>query len=175
MADRLHRGRDGTRIRGSGTTARTFRSVWVLELAFSAASDGAGLTGDSIGTTATPYTTAKGITPEVGLFTTEIIFIGVQGREEHTPLGAEYVETLAHAAAFTIGLASRHGHSKGTPERREATLRSVDKAVCGRVRSVAMTMVDRQGALLREVAPALAEDVAVSAGGEVGVDATKSG
>jgi hypothetical protein len=144
-----------------------------LELDISAVSDGAGLTGDSTGTTATLYTTAKGITPEVERFTTEIIFIGVQEREEHTPLGAEYVETLAHAAAFTIGLASRHGHSKGVPERREATLRSVDKAVCGPVRSVAMTMVDRQGVLLREAAPALGEDVA--AAGEVVVGATKSG
>lgn len=137
-------------------------------------SDGAGLTGALIGTTATRYITARGITPEAGRFTTEIIFIATEERGEHTPLGVECAKTLVHAGVFTIDPAWRQGHSKGIPGRPEDTPRSGERAVCARVRSVAMTTVDRQGALRREAAPA-SEEGAVAVVVGVAGDATKSG
>ena len=130
--DRLWPGRDGIPIRESGTEGRTSRSEWASESVGSEALDGAGVIGDSIGTTTTRCITTRGITRRAGHFTTAAV-----STVERVPAGD------------ITDPEDQIGRSRETIGRPVDTLSHMAKAAPVRERSAATTMADRPGTILR--------------------------
>jgi hypothetical protein len=74
-------GRDGTRTPESGLAAHICRLESVSESVSLEVLDGAGVTGDLIGTTTTQFTTTTGTTPEATRFTTGAITTAAEASE----------------------------------------------------------------------------------------------
>src|SRR5208283_950682 len=133
MEVRLDRGQDAIRIPESGLAARTFRGEWASELDSSAALDGAGAIGDSIGTTITQCLTTAGTILRAGRFITGMPTPEVEARAESTGSAAEPtpVGTLGtdhptqvwvRAAELPTVPAQRPGLSRGIARRHGDTL-----------------------------------------------------
>ena len=145
--------------------ARTFFLELVLELVSLAVLAGAGLIGDSIGTTTTPSITTTGTTRRAGRFTTAARSIEAAG----------HAATLAqrrHREAWLAGpeaqgcltvLVQRQGLSRATDRPLEATLRPAVKAELARAPSAITIMAESHGATHRVGVPASAAERAVVA------------
>src|ERR1700676_4475329 len=81
---RSGRGRDGIRIQGFGMADRTCRSAWDSESDSMADMDGAGIVGDSTGTTPPGFITTTGTTRGATRFTTATLSIEGAGAEDLT-------------------------------------------------------------------------------------------
>lgn len=151
---------------------RTSRSGLASESAFSAASDGAGGTGDTIGVAATRSTGAAGITPEAPRFTTETLSIEAAERVEDSPARAAVMAArvelsrlgpteaqegsgaLTEARPGALPPASQPDHLTEIPRLHEDTRRPLDKAEYGRARSAVTLRAGRPEAFRRAEAPA---------------------
>jgi hypothetical protein len=123
--------------------APTYRSVPVLELAFSEAMDGDGLIGGSIGITVMQPLTTAGTTPEATRSITGVILPGVP------------------VAASTAAPVHRPDLSTEAPRLLEDTLNPAAKAAFAQEHSATTDMAHRQRASLHAVVPALAAERAV--------------
>src|ERR1035438_5624157 len=132
------RGRGGTHIPESGLAARTSRSEWDSESASTVAMDGAGLIGDSIGTTTLCFITTIPTTPRARRFISRTVTTEVEAR----------------AAEFTTIPALPPNHSTETPKQHADTLRLTAKAASNPARSAATTTADRPRAIRHVEAPA---------------------
>ncbi len=145
--------------------ARTSRSDWASESASSAALDGAGVIGDSIGITTTHFITTDGTTPEAGRFTTGAISTEEEEAFVAAPTQATGPATL-DAAEFTTVPAQRIGLSTETTGLLEDTLIPTVRAGPARAPSAATTMADRQRAFRHAEAPASVAEGRVLAAAE---------
>src|SRR5579863_10252809 len=133
-------GRGGTRTPESGLAVRTFRSGSASESAGSAALDGAGAIGASIGTADIQFMAAPGTTRAAAYFTTGTLFTG----EGRVP---EFITVLAQCP----------DPSTETARLREGTLHLAVRAVSAPVApSVVTTAGERPGAFRRAETPASA-------------------
>ena len=153
------RGRGGTHIPESGMRAHTSHLESASGSASSAASDGAGPTGDSIGITDTQFSTTTGTTPGAPRFTIGTITTEEEARAADlhpaptrgTGLPAA---TSAEAAEFTTVPAERPGLSTEAARPLEDTLNPAVRAAFARGPSTATDRADRQEAIRRAEAPA---------------------
>src|SRR5580704_9283324 len=122
------RGRVGIRIRESGLTAPISRSESASASAGTVALAGAGIIGDSIGTTGSPCSATTGIFPVATRFTTGPILDGLDsgGAGSITAATKETVAELRTAPAQPAGLSTE------TAKPLEDTLNPEVRAVCGR-------------------------------------------
>ena len=132
------RGRVGIRIREFGLAARTSHSDSASESVGSEVSDGAGVTGDSIGTTDTQSTTTRDTSPGATRSITGATFSGVEVRAAELLI---IPEQLPGPSAETHGLLAD-------------TLNPAARAASARAPSVTTTMEARKGAFRRVGAPA---------------------
>lgn len=154
-------GRAGIRIREFGMEALTSRSELVLELASSAALDGAGAIGDLTGITTMRFTTTAGTTPIAARFITGT-----------TSTAAEaIVAEEAIGAAVSTGPAEAPGLSMETTRPLEDTRNRAARAAPAQAPSADTTAAERQEASPHAEAPAsaaaevsTAEEAAVAAG-----------
>jgi len=152
-------GRDGTRIRGFGLAARTFRSEWASESVSSGVMDGAGITGGSIGITDMPLLAAAGTTPGATRFITGAASTEAEGRAVELTTVAASTEVERRAAELTTVPAQRPERSMETGRRREDTLHPAVRAASAQAPSAASKRAGRQRAIRHAEAPAsVAED-----------------
>ncbi len=168
-------GQGGTRIPESGMAARTSRSESVSESASSAASDGVGLIGDSIGITDTQFITTIGTIRAATRFTTAAIITEEEARAaELTGHSVELVPrpmqeiglqtgTPPGAARVSTVLAQRPGLSTATPRLLEDMLNPAVRPAPARGPSAAIPMVDKQEAIRHAEARASAAEQRVAA------------
>ena len=147
-------GRDGIPIPVFGMAGRISTSAVVSELVSSEATDGAGLVGDSTGTTTIQFTTATGITREAARSTTAIV--STAGRAPAV-VSARETETSAVVAECTTVLAELPGRLKEIVGRRVDTPHPTARAASVLGRSADTIMAGRPGPFLRAGAPALEE------------------
>jgi hypothetical protein len=145
------RGRDGTRIRESGSEGHIFRSDSASGLASSAVSVGAGDIGDITGVAATRCMAAADTSPGAIRFTTGAITTVGESRAE---------EVLSEAVPDSV-------HSTGTQRRLEDSLRLVDRPAFARGPSAATRGAVKQGAFRHAEAPASVAVGFVEAAGSV--------
>ncbi len=154
-------GRAGTRIPESGLAVLTFPSVSDLALGGSAALDGAGATGDLIGTAVMPFITMAGTSRGAERFITGAASTAEGLAAEHTQGAAESTTVPAQPS----------GRSTETHERRSRVRRShADKAACARAPSAATAMAAKPGTFRRAARPALVEEPAVEEAEAAGID-----
>lgn len=159
--DQFIRGPDGTPTLASGLAGRTSRSDSDLELAGSAALDGAGRVGDSTGTADIQSMEAAGTTPRVERSTTETISI-----TRDADLTADGVEPTA--AEFTTIQEQSPDHSTETARLREDMRNpEADKAEFTREPSAGTTAADRSGVFPRVATPASVAEASTEAAGVV--------
>src|SRR5580698_6924041 len=146
-------GRDGIHTPESGLAVPTFHSESASESAGSAA--GAGIIGDSIGTTTSFSITTRHTTPTAELFITAAITTMAQSR----------------TAMFTTVPAQPPGLSTAIARQLEDTLNRAVRAVSAPALTAAMTMADRCGVTRPAEAPVWAvvalaevEDLTAAAG-----------
>ena len=141
-------------------TARTSRLESASGSGSSAASDGVGLIGDSIGITDTQFLTITGTTPKAARFTTGTITIegkahGADLQRAPTWVTGLPAATSVEAAEFPAAREQhRLDHSTATRQLLEDTLNPEDRAEPGPGPSAATVRADRQGAIRRGEAPA---------------------
>jgi len=166
MEDQFIRGPDGTRTLASGLVAHTFLSDLDLESAGSAAMDGAGRIGDSIGMAGIQSMAATGTTPRVERSTTETISTmqdaDLTATADTEPTAVEFTTTreqsLNHSTEITR---LREDTRNPTANRTEiARLRedmrhpTVDRATFTRERLAGTTVADRSEVIPRVAMPA---------------------
>src|ERR1700722_8051724 len=153
------RGRDGTRIPESGLAAHTCRAESVSESVGTAALDGDGAIGDSIGIIITQSSTTTGTTLAVPRFTTETTITGV---------AASAADSMA-GAVDSITIPAQPGPLTETRARLADTPSRAARAVSAPAPSAATTTADRQGAIRHAEALASVDFTAVVVEGPTGV------
>jgi hypothetical protein len=148
-------GRDGIHIPVFGMAGHISTSAVVSELASSEATDGAGLVGDSTGTTTIQFTTAVGITRGAARSTTGIVSIA--GRALAVVWGRG-TETSAVAAECTTVRVEPPDRLKEIIGLRVDTPRPTARAASVRGLSADTIMAERPGPFLRAGAPVWAEE-----------------
>jgi hypothetical protein len=148
------RGRGGTRIPASGMRDLTFRSELASESVGSEVLDGAGVIGDSIGTTDTQPTITTATTPTATPFITGTISTGVETR----------------AARVSTVPARRPNPSTETPGLLEDSLNPEARAASAREPSAAPSMAETQGYFRHVEAP-----VSAAAAGTAAASAARIG
>ncbi len=150
------RGRDGIRIPEFGSMARILHSDSGLGLGGSAGLDGAGIIGDSIGTTAMQFITTAGTTHGATRFTTGTLFTAEEGREaDLTGRGREH---RAIVAELSIVLENQRGLSTVITTRHADTLHLAVKAGRALAHSAGTSVEEIQGATLHAGVRALAAE-----------------
>src|SRR6266852_4401215 len=145
-------GRDGTHIPASGMAVHIFPSGSVSESASSEVMDGAGVVGDSIGTTTTQFITTTGTTPIAERFITGTPSIAVEASVAEGLTGPEE----ASAAEGSTGPVQRAGLSTETTRLPEVTRHLTARAASAPAPSAATTMADKPEAFLHAETPASA-------------------
>src|SRR5579863_809490 len=149
-------GRGGTRTPESGLAVRTFRSGSASESAGSAALDGAGAIGASIGTADIQFMAAPGTTRAAAYFTTGTLFTGEGRVPEFITVLAQCPDPSTETARLREGTLHLAVRAVSAPVAPSVVTTAGVKAASAPEPSAATTTGERPGAFRRAETPASA-------------------